>query len=444
MKVLKKITDKNILYVFTLCIIVFLPILKQLSFYFVKFNFIKNYDSINPIYIFCFCIPFLIYIYIKNLVKTKRKLDIFDYLFYILVIGGIIVSLLAIDKEISFLGKAYRHEGFISLISYYLLFITWKAEGNKQDIKKILNVIIVMTIINSVYGLLQIYSPFKWILRFTPDRQMASGMCGNPNFFGSLMVTTLSIVTTKYLIEEKYSIINITLIILFFISLIISQSTGPFLSYIITIIFLIIYLFIKKKINVKKIIYLIIILVVTYFTLFIINRQIFNVERCEMCDFTASLTGNEVSADNNGVSYTITNGRLENWKNSLNIAKKHLINGVGYDNFHIAYYEGVNLTQVNFVSMDGVLKAVPIYTEILDNAHNVYIHTLVTSGLMGLIPYLILCLLVFIKGLKTNNNLIIILLGGFVAYSIQAFANISVIHVAPIYYIIMGLMLIKE
>jgi len=197
MKVLKKITDKNILYVFTLCIIVFLPILKQLSFYFVKFNFIKNYDSINPIYIFCFCIPFLIYIYIKNLVKTKRKLDIFDYLFYILVIGGIIVSLLAIDKEISFLGKAYRHEGFISLISYYLLFITWKAEGNKQDIKKILNVIIVMTIINSVYGLLQIYSPFKWILRFTPDRQMASGMCGNPNFFGSLMVTTLSIVTTK-------------------------------------------------------------------------------------------------------------------------------------------------------------------------------------------------------------------------------------------------------
>lgn len=444
MKILKSITSKKILYIFTLCIIVFLPILKQLSFYFVKWNFIKNYDSINPVYIFCFCIPFLIYVYIKNLVKTKRKLDIFDYLFYALVIGGIIVSLLAMDKEISFLGKAYRHEGFISLLSYYLLFINWKIEGNKQDIKKILNVIIIMTIINSIYALLQIYSPLKWILRFTPDKQMASGMCGNPNFFGSLMVTTLGIITVKYLTEEKNTKINIVLIILFFISLINSQSTGPFLTYIITIIFLIVYLYIKKTMNVKKIMYLLIILLSTYVSLFLVNKYIFNIKKCEMCDFTAYLTGNEVSIDNNGVSYTITNGRLENWKKSLNIAKKNLITGVGYDNFYIAYYEGVNLTQVRFVSMDGVLKAVPVYTEILDNAHNVYIHTLVTSGLIGTIPYLIICLLVFIKGLKTKDNLIIILLGGFVAYSIQAFANISVIHVAPIYYIIMGLMLIKE
>ena len=301
-----------------------------------------------------------------------------------------------------------------------------------------------MTIINSIYGLLQIYSPLKWILRFTPDKQMVSGMCGNPNFFGSLMVTTLSIITTKYLIQQKNTKTNILLIILFFISLINSQSTGPFLTYIITIIFLIIYLCIKKKTNIKKIIYLILILISTYFSLFIVNRYIFNIEKCEMCDFAASLTGNKVSIDNNGVSYTITNGRLDNWKNSLNIAKENLITGVGYDNFHLAYYEGINLTEVEFYSVDGVLKSRLKYPEILDNAHNVYLHTLVTSGLMGLIPYLVLCLLVFVKGLKTKDNLIIILLGGFVAYSIQAFANISVIHVAPIYYIIMGLMLIKE
>lgn len=444
MNILKKITDKKILYIFTLCIIVFLPILKQLSFYFVKLNFIKNYDSINPIYVFCFCIPFLIYIYIKNLIKTKRKLDIFDYLFYVLVIGGIIVSLLSINKEISFLGKEYRHEGFISLLSYYLLFITWKVEGNNEDIKKLLNIIIVMTIVNSIYGILQIYTPFKWILRFTPDKQMASGMCGNPNFFGSLMVTILSIVTSKYLIDEKKSKTNIILIILFFISLIISQSTGPFLTYIITIIFLIVYLFIKKKINIKKLIYLIIILLCTYFTVFFSNKYVFKIEKCEMCDFTASLTGNEVSIDNNGVGYTITNGRLDIWKDSLSMSKDNLFTGVGYDNFHLAYYEGINLTEVEFYSVDGILKSKLKYPTILDNAHNVYIHTLVTSGIIGLIPYLILCLLVFIKGLKTKDNLKVILLGGFVAYSIQAFANISVIHVAPIYYIIMGLMLIKE
>ena len=46
--------------------------------------------------------------------------------------------------------------------------------------------------------------------------------------------------------------------------------------------------------------------------------------------------------------------------------------------------------------------------------------------------------------LKTKDNLTITLLGGFVAYSIQAFANISVIHVAPIYYIIIGLILSQK
>ena len=69
----------------------------------------------------------------------------------------------------------------------------------------------------------------------------------------------------------------------------------------------------------------------------------------------------------------------------------------------------------------------------------------VSTGILGLIPYLGLCLLTFIKGLKLKNKLGILLLSGFVAYSIQAFANINVIQVAPIYYVIIGLILsIKE
>ena len=77
----------------------------------------------------------------------------------------------------------------------------------------------------------------------------------------------------------------------------------------------------------------------------------------------------------------------------------------------------------------------------IDNAHNVYLHTLVTSGILGIIPLLVLLLYTFIHGLKSNNQYILMLLCGFVAYSVQAFTNISVIEVAPIYYIIIGLIL---
>ncbi len=450
MRLLKKITDKRILYIFTLCILVFIPVLKQISFYLVKCNVINDYDSINPAIVLYFSIPFLIYIYIKNIIKTKRKLDIYDYLFYILIFVGIVVTLFSINKEISLFGKDYRHEGLLTIFSYYLLFITWKIEGTKEDIKKIINIFIVIAIINSIYAIFQIYTPFKFILRYGLDKQMASGISGNPNFFGSLIVTVLSIVTAKYLIDKNICIKQILLIILLYISLINSQSTGPFLTYIITILFLIVYLFIKKKIVIKNMIILLLTLIIIYPSLIYINKEVFNIKRCEICDFINSTLDdemtnelpNDTNVDNiNNQNYTISNGRIDIWKNSLDIVKDNLITGVGYDNFYLGYYGDVNFNEVSFVSIDGEIKAYYKYSQIIDNAHNVYLNTLVSSGLLGLIPYLILCLLTFIKGLRTNNNLVIILLGGFVAYSIQAFANINVLQVAPIYYVIIGLIL---
>lgn len=448
MNILKKITDKRILYIFTFLILVFLPILKQLSFYLVKFNVIKNYDSINPAYVLYFSIPFLIYIYIKNIRKSDRDFDICDYIFFALVLTAFIASLFAIDSDISWFGKEYRHEGFFTVLTYYLLFITWKVEGNKKDIKKIINVLIIMGVINSIYALFQLYTPFKFILRYTTDTDMVTGICGNPNFFGSLIVTVLSIVTVSFLIESKIFIKNILLIILFFISLINSQSTGPFVTYLIVILFFIIYLLIKKKTFIKNIIYLILMLIITCFSVLIINRQLFNIEKCEICDFIGVFNNNKFEEGNNIDTeapiyniYTISNGRINLWKNSLQIVKDNPINGVGYDNFHLAYYEGVNLTSVVFISVDGVTKAIPKYPEIFDNAHNVYLHTLISSGFLGFITYILLCLFTFIKGLKTKDNLVMIIFGGFVAYSIQAFGNINVLQVTPIYYVIIGLIL---
>lgn len=448
MNLLKRITDKRILYIFTFLILVFLPILKQLSFYLVKFDVIKNYDSINPAYVLYFSIPFLIYVYIKNIIKSDRDFDKCDYIFFALVLAGFIASLFAIDGHTSWFGKEYRHEGFFTVLAYYLLFITWKVEGKKEDIKKIINIFIIMGIINSVYAIFQLYTPFRFVLRYSIDTDMVTGISGNPNFFGSLIVTVLSIITVRFLTEKKISIKNILLVILFSISLINSQSTGPFITYILVIVFFIVYLLIKKKTFIKNIIYLILMIIITCFSILIINRQIFHIEKCEICDFVSIFKSDNNVEDNETDletlpqnNYTISNGRMELWKKSLEIVKENMVNGVGYDNFHLAYYEGANLSAIRFISVDGVTKAVLKYPEIFDNAHNVYLHTLVSSGLLGFIPYILLCLLTFIKGLRIKDNLLMILFGGFVAYSIQAFGNINVLQVAPMYYVIMGLIL---
>ncbi len=426
---MENIDNKKLLKIISLCILIGVPFIKFFSMNLEMFGIVNNYDYTNPAIILYISVPILLFVYINNLIKTKRKLDIIDYVFFFLVIAGIISTIFSIDYKIAIFGKDYRHEGLLSILSYYLLFINWRYNGTKDDIKSFIKILVIIAILNSIYALLQIYTDFNFILRYSNDKYMAMGLCGNPNFFGSFIVTILGIIVCNFLMNEKINLKESLIIILLFISLINAQSTGPFITLLITIIFLAIFLRIKKKLNVKKLLILSSILILTYLSIFFINKYVYNIRRCEMCDLNQTI--------NDG-----GNGRVTIWKKSLGIVKDNFITGVGFDNFYLAYPNTPIQGAIAFTFTENNIIKVPNNSYLLvDNAHNVYLHTLTTTGILGLIPYLLLCLITFIKGLKSKNKLMFLLLSGFVAYSIQAFANISVIQVAPIYYLIIGLML---
>jgi len=115
----------------------------------------------------------------------------------------------------------------------------------------------------------------------------------------------------------------------------------------------------------------------------------------------------------------IGNGRLLLWENSLPLVKKYWLIGCGLDNFKDAYPQ------------EGSLK--------YDKAHNVYLQILITNGLFALIFFLLLLFMAFLRGVKKKNVILTPIYVAFIGYSIQAFFNISVIDVAPYYYIILGL-----
>ena len=429
---MEKVTNKNILKLVSLCILLIVPFLKFFSMNLEEFGLISNYDFINPAIILYVSIPFLIFVYIKDIIDSKRKIDIFDCIFYLFILSAILSTIFSINKSLAIFGKSFRHEGLLSILSYYLLFINWKINGTKEDIKKFIKLLVLIAAINSIYALFQIYFPFSFIIKYADDIKMASGMCGNPNFFGSLIVTAISIVTCRYLIAKDKSIKNIVLITLLFISLINCQSTGPFLTFIVLLLFLLIFLYKKKYPIFKKSLVLIITLIITYITIYFVNMYIYNSNRCELCDIKQTV--------NNG-----GNGRIDIWKNSLEIVKENFIVGVGFDNFVLAYPNPKVEYGISFTIEEGTIKREePKSYYIVDNAHNVYLHTLVSTGIIGFIPYLLLCILTFIKGFKSEENLVLIIFSGFVAYSIQAFANISVVQVAPIYFIIIGLILSQK
>ena len=115
----------------------------------------------------------------------------------------------------------------------------------------------------------------------------------------------------------------------------------------------------------------------------------------------------------------IGSGRLEIWENSLPLVKKYWLIGCGLDNFKDVY---PNWGEVKY-----------------DKAHNVYLQISITNGLPALIIYLILLFIAFLKGIKHKNEFLTPIYMAFIGYSIQAFFNISVIDVAPYYFIMLGM-----
>lgn len=427
--------NKKLLNIVTLMILIAVPFLKFFSMSLEHFEIINNYDNINPAIILYISLPVLVYIYISDIKKKRRKLDIFDFIVYGITFISIFSTLCSIDKNIAIFGKDFRHEGLLSVLSYLYLFLNWHVNGNVKEAKKYIKLIVIISVLNSIYSLFQMYTNLNFIVRYKDhlNLTMASGMIGNPNFFGSLIVTSLSILTYSFFIDNNSLTKKALLIILLFVSLINCQSTGPMLTYFIVLLFSIFYLFKYKSFNKKRFIYIVLLL---SFTFIFVNRiNIYN------SNFDISNRSDELSIS--GIKGTIKsggNGRITIWKNSFNIFKKYPWLGVGYDNFHLTYpNEKTNGITLSIVS--GEIKKSNNSVLIFDNAHNVYLHQLVSTGIFGLILFLMLYMLTFISALKSRDKLNFILLGGFIAYSIQGFANINVVQVTPIYYLIMGLIL---
>lgn len=81
------------------------------------------------------------------------------------------------------------------------------------------------------------------------------------------------------------------------------------------------------------------------------------------------------------------------------------------------------------------------YNQIFDSAHNEYLHTLITIGILGLTFYFAL-LITFIKKcltVKDKSYYIIAILFGVICYSCQAFVNLNLPIVTPIMWLLMGM-----
>jgi len=359
----KKIREKwnlfnkniNIYVLFLLMIII--PIVTLIDSY--KNNFV-DYNKINNI-----VIVLLIYSLIYKLIKSKFKIYIYDIFVFILLLLNVLSTIFSIDKEVAIYG-AYRFNGLITLIMYDLIILNLIRLKDKGKIKFLIITLVIIGIINVIVSCVQIFCPIPDVFKFVFPH-MASGLCVNPNFFGSFMSMLLTFMVTLFIFNKKNQIIYFILSILFLIGLYFSHSTGPLVGAIIAILFLFILILITNRKYIKRYILIVLILIISFIGInrcsliyyeykgYELDKRVMMVEGLKEV-YNVLFRKDYVIDENTGT------GRIGTWKNTIPILKKYPLLGCGTDNFYLAYKAHEH----------------PVITV---DAHNVYLNYAANNGI---------------------------------------------------------------
>ena len=351
----------------------------------------------------------------KKFDKSLVTMLLIAYLILVLL-----ASIFAINPLLAFIGavpKYGRYEGFITILSYAILF--YSAKNYLIVTKKKIHYFLISLIIIGLYALIQHfqYDPLVIYMNYPP---IIFSTIGNQNFLASLMVMTIPIPCGLFLMSKnkKDNFFYLFAVFILFSALIASFTRSAWLVFII--------------------IYMISLIIALKYKISIFKFSIITFVFCTSIGFL-NLNNNSKSVYNRSVSikkeFDLSNeyagsGRYKIWNITGKVIKKHPFLGVGPENLKPCIKTEFKKDLDEYYRMK---------RNTIDKAHNEYLHVAAVNGLPALLILLSIYYLSFIhlyKNRKNNINklLFIIILG----YLGQAFFNISVIAVAPVFWIMLG------
>ncbi len=370
-------------------------------------------------------------LYICSKIKNF-KFNKYEIIIFIMILLSCLSLINAVDINIAVFGKTNRYEGLLVWLTYYILILNGMNIKNKKYLYIIISLICIYMGTNLFYGLYQVGvfskpSSFKLLRAW----QYARGFLGNSMYFGSLscifyglilgLFIKVDVGIKKYLLAVLLLLANLTIIMSGAMSSLVSVVVINLLCLIEIIV-----LIIKKKKN--RFIYLasFIIGIISFITVF----MVYTINHPEIKNDIREMFGETKSTIDTGKTEDVYGtGRIYIWKKTIEKIKTAPITGYGIDNFRLAFDSKL---------IDTVSKRV------VDKAHNDYLQKALCEGIISGIVFVAFLLIVFFKGIFKNLSPAYYgLILAFTCYSVQAFFNISVTRVAPIYFIIIGLLIGK-
>ena len=348
---------------------------------------------------------------VRELKKTTINIVLIAYLSCVFI-----ASLLAYKPILALSGvssTAGRFEGFLTLFFYAVLFYASK-EHMRLTHKNIRFFLSVQSLI-ALYAIAQFFKidPLVEYLNYTKG---SYATIGNQNFLASWTLLILVIAVGFYMKYRKH--IYVIFPALFFGALLASNTRGAWLALVVVGFASLYFLRFKETRRYH---------IAAFCSFLLVLLTMNSISESKIQKRTKTIKS-EININNEWAG----SGRALIWKMSCDIIKEHPFFGAGPENLKEALKQTKNKRSHVYGKLTG---------HTVDKAHNDFLHIAAVSGLPALVLYLLFIALIFkenissIMRLSTNSVIAFAVL----AYAIQSLFNISVIAVAPLFWVLLGL-----
>lgn len=314
---------------------------------------------------------------------SKFELNLLNKLIFIYLIIVLTANLFGLDPRTSLIGSVWRYQGFLLLISGIILYFASRYYANKKYIELS---IILSGFILSVVTIME-YSLLNYGYYFPTYNSRLVVTMGNPNFLaGYIAIIIPFILYSKLLSKYKYPITIFCVAAVF-----ITQSRSAILA---TLVIISIYFFQRlPNINIKTITAIgagvigFILFFKVLFSMYSTPVENYKLEEYERGSYCLYMLPQNKIGNFIRLFYethpqflkrtSLCENRLIIWTEGLKTITNKPLLGYGQENFALVFPKKLEFN--------------------VDNSHNFFLETLISSGIIGLISFISILFLGFKK-----------------------------------------------
>lgn len=367
---------------------------------------------------------------VRSFLCRKAKPGKYALLFWLLTAFGLVSSFACGDLRTSLLGSPFRGEGLLMLLSYWALFYAARLVPFPGWGRFLTRAFLVIQLVHSIYGLdQQLHFLPGPLASFDYYFYAVSGVAGNPNAMASLMVmaSALALGEALYGKDLRWRAAAALMLPVFVAAMGMTKTFSAFVGLGVVVLWVLFYA--AKDGGWRRLaVFCAVLAAAAAAAVMLVLRLTGEVLLWEIREQLAQLA--QLAAGGGVDPDSFAAGRPLLWRNCLELFWEKPLTGIGIDNLMYPYLERFGLFLGQYA----------------DKCHNEFLQVLVTMGLPAFLCWMALYVLLFRDLLRRTAAAagqerallrgLMLCLSGYLA---QAFFNISVIDVAPYFWIFCGL-----